>query len=158
MSRKRLARGRSARANTRTILAAALATAAVIMIAGMVFRWYDSVPELYGDSDRVLMWETERRTSDGQFVSTHDAQSAAARVFEHTPLRGLTRAEVIKLLGDPQRSNNSIYNVPLYPADSSDGGHADVLVYRFDTGTHGWQFNVVFDEERVASVETLGIE
>jgi hypothetical protein len=104
------------------------------------------------------MWETEARSSDGQVVSTHDAQAAAARVFEHVQLKGLSRAQVIQLLGDPERSNKSRYNFAFYPVAGQDGGVSDVLIYRFDTGRYGWQFNVRFREGRVSDVESIGIE
>jgi hypothetical protein len=46
-----------------------------------------------------------------------------------------------------------VYNFPFYPAPNG------CLVYRFDTGAGGWQFNVVFNRDgRVNEVRRYGIE
>ena len=67
-------------------------------------------------------------------------------------LEGKTRDEVVSLLGDPQASNDSIYNFPFWPAPRG------ALVYRFDCGAYGWQFNVVFGlRGRLTGVERLWI-
>jgi hypothetical protein len=102
--------------------------------------------------DLKLMWETTK-ISDGKKASTDQAQAAAKRVFDCKTLVGLNREQVIKELGDPQKSNDSMYNFPFYPAEKQ------VLVYRFDTGGYGWQFNIYFDKNGKASkVEAKGIE
>lgn len=99
------------------------------------------------------MWETRQLESGKGEASTHDAQEAAERFFDSVNLVGKTKREVIEIAGDPGSSNRSIYNFPFYP--TSEG----VCVYRFDTGSYGWQFNVVFDSsDRVNRVEKLGIE
>ena len=53
----------------------------------------------------------------------------------------MTREEVISVLGDPRTSNDSIYNFPFWPAPKG------AMVYRFDTGAYGWQFDLLFDEQ-----------
>jgi hypothetical protein len=61
--------------------------------------------------------------------------------------------EVLALLGDPQKSSDSIYNFPFYPTPK------DRLVYRFDTGYGGWQFDFSFDRHnRVTKLTPRGIE
>jgi hypothetical protein len=105
-------------------------------------------------SDLKLMWETgpmewvadpARRTNR---ASTDQAIQAASRVFNTVELIGKTREEVIASLGDPKTASDSIYNFPFWPAPSGS------LVYRFDTGAYGWQFNVVFGfRGRVTEVE-----
>src|SRR5262249_24618833 len=110
--------------------------------------------------DLKLMWETQqlRGTPDPSHgpnprSSTDRAIAAADRVFNTVELIGKTREEAVSLLGDPKSSNNSIYNFPFYPASKGS------LVYRFDTGMYGWQFNVVLgDDGRVREVQRHGIE
>jgi hypothetical protein len=98
-------------------------------------------------ADLKLMWETEGG------ASTPKAIRAAERVFATVELAGLTRAEVIDRLGDPRTSSDSRYNFPFYPA----GRRA--LVYRFDNGAWGCQYNVWFGwDGKVRRVQYLMIE
>jgi hypothetical protein len=93
------------------------------------------------------MWETEDR------VSTNDAIHAARRVFGTVQLVGLTQNEVIALLGDPRTTGIRMHSTPWYGAGLRD------LVYRFDNGAYGWQFNIKFDwKGKVCRVQCLGIE
>ncbi|HVS73454.1 MAG TPA: hypothetical protein VHQ47_19680 [Phycisphaerae bacterium] len=110
-------------------------------------------------ADSKLMWETEHIGGEGtgvpiehRFASTQRAVDAASRVFNSIDLIGLSREQVMARLGDPRTSSNSIYNFPFYPAPGDD------LVYRFDTGAGGWQFNIHFSSGKVSSVDRLGIE
>ena len=111
-------------------------------------------------ADIERMWKTQPLKGDAgpdagpdPKGSTDDATSAASRVFNTVQLTGKTRDEVIALLGDPKKSNDSVYNFPWYSAPKGS------LVYRFDTGRGGWQFNVVFDGDgRVREVRRYGIE
>src|SRR5262249_39348963 len=98
--------------------------------------------------DRKLMWETQPLLGNAgpsagpdPHSSTDRAIEAASRVFNTVELVGKTRDEVIALLGHPKSSNNSVYNFPFWPAPKRS------MVYRFDCGNHGWQFNVVLDYE-----------
>jgi hypothetical protein len=104
--------------------------------------------------DIMLMWETRPR--DKRFasddlegvVSTDAAINAASRVFNTAQLIGKSRADVIKLLGDPEKRENYIYSQPFWPVTDR------AIVYRFDSGAYGWQFNILFDEhETVVRVE-----
>jgi hypothetical protein len=99
------------------------------------------------------MWETVPMEGDhSQKASSIRATQASYRVFTSIKFVGMTRREVIQLLGDPQKSSDSIYNFPFYPASK------DKLVYRFDTGSGGWQFNLTFDRhDRVTKVTPLAI-
>jgi len=96
--------------------------------------------------DLKLMWETQplQGTPDpthgpNPHASTDKAIEAASRVFNTVKLVGKSREEVVALLGDPKSSNNSVYNFPFWPI------RRGALVYRFDCGSYGWQFNVLFD-------------
>jgi hypothetical protein len=110
--------------------------------------------------DLKLMWETQRLGGapdpthpPNPRASTDRAVQAASRGFNSVELFGKKRAEVITLLGDPKTANDSIYNFPFWPAPQGS------LVYRFDGGSYGWQFNVVFDADgKVCEVERHGIE
>jgi hypothetical protein len=110
--------------------------------------------------DLKLMWETRPLTNPDAThgpnprCSTHRAINAASRVFNTVALVGETKEKVIELLGDPKSSSDSTYNFPFYPPASRES-----LVYRFDTGAYGWQFEVVFDDNGlVKNVERHGIE
>ena len=78
---------------------------------------------------------------------------AAGRVFSTASLVGMHRQKLIETLGDPATSSDSIYNFPFYPPTPGS------LVYRFDTGSGGWQFDVVLDDnEIVTKIVPRGIE
>jgi hypothetical protein len=97
---------------------------------------------LVGDIKR--MWKTTPLDGNPhRQASTEEAVEAAHRVFLTVSFQGKTRPAVIETLGDPGNSNRSIYNFPYYPAPRN------ALVYRFDTGTHGLQFNLIFDRQGV---------
>jgi hypothetical protein len=110
-------------------------------------------------TDLKGMWRTRRLRSqhdpshgESPRASTPAAIKAASRVFNTVQLIGLTREEVVSTLGDPKTSSDSIYNFPFYPGPP--GG----MVYRFDTGSYGWQFNLhPDDKEKVSKVERLWI-
>ncbi|MDB5311970.1 MAG: hypothetical protein JWO38_6172 [Gemmataceae bacterium] len=131
---------------------------AVLGVGSSVWRTIDRLgPEPFplhhgGDAvsadlaaDLRLMWETQPLPGDAgpsagpnPKGSTDPAIHAASRVFNTVDLVGKTRDEVVAQLGDPRASSDSVYNFPFWPAPSGS------LVYRFDTGAYGWQFNVVF--------------
>lgn len=97
-------------------------------------------------SDIKLMWRTVPHKDF--HVSPVSAINAAERVFESVELVGKTSAEVFAVIGHNKTSNNSGYNFPFWPVKKG------TLVYRFDCGNFGWQFNLRLDESgRVAKVE-----
>lgn len=100
------------------------------------------------EADKKLMWQTEPLAGGKEMASTPRAIWAASRVFNSVVLTGKTRKQVIAELGDPKTSNNSKYNFPFWPVPKG------TLVYRFDSGAYGWQFNVLFDkQDKVSRVE-----
>ena len=109
---------------------------------------------LYDLSDEIeLMWETET-LKNGNIVSTRRAQESSFRVFKQLEniLIGLTKNEIVELLGNPNK-NRSIYNFSLDSFQNND------LVYRFDTGNCGWQYNIQFGENlKAVQVKFLPIE
>jgi hypothetical protein len=130
---------------------------------GVVVHWIEPHPGKVDDSEKSidlsgdlkLMWETQPLGGSpypahgpNPRSSTDRAINAASRVFNTVELIGKTRDEVVKLLGDPKTSSDSIYNFPFWPARQGS------LVYRFDCGAYGWQFNLVLgDDGRVREVE-----
>ena len=142
-----------------------LASLLVVAVAGvLVWRtWWPSNPdgegadggfpqviEKDGESadlaaDLKRMWETQPlRGNPGPDAgpnprgSTNAAIHAASRVFNTVELVGKSREDVVALLGDPKTSNESVYNFPFWPPPRG------AMVYRFDSGAYGWQFNLVF--------------
>ena len=116
---------------------------AVLIATAIVFVYF-VYP--YFLPDRVLMWETTSINSGR--ASTGRATKAAKRFFDRTDLRGKTREEIVSLTGDPRKSSDSIYKHPFHPIERS------VMVYRFDTGFYGWQFNIYFgDDNRATHIE-----
>jgi hypothetical protein len=131
---------------------------------GAVLDWFEpnparndiSVGSADVSADVRLMWETRPRrgTPDPSYgpnprSSTDRAINAASRVFNTVELVGKTPEEVIALLGDPKTSSDSIYNFPFWPPPEGRS-----LIYRFDSGSYGWQFNVRFGEDdRVCEVQ-----
>ncbi|MEO6846571.1 MAG: hypothetical protein ABI443_04190 [Chthoniobacterales bacterium] len=103
--------------------------------------------------DIKQMWETVPMASDPtKKVSSAPAVAAAHRVFMAIPLTGMSREDVISLLGDPVTSSDSNFNVPFYRPPKKG------MVYRFDTGTGGWQFDLILDKKNhVTNVITRGI-
>jgi hypothetical protein len=126
-------------------------------------HWIEPHPGQVGDGEKSsdlaadlrLMWETRKlggmpdpTHGPNPRSSTDRAINAASRVFNTVDLVGKTREGVVALLGDPKSSSDSIYNFPFWPAPKGS------LVYRFDSGAYGWQFNVVFsDDGKVREVE-----
>ncbi|HVW00249.1 MAG TPA: hypothetical protein VHB77_07915 [Planctomycetaceae bacterium] len=148
---------------------------AILLVAGGIWfwssvgvHWVEPNPARYDAhatstdmrTDLSLMWETQRLpgTHDASHgshprSSTDRAINAASRVFNTVTLVGEPREEVLVRIGEPKSQSDSIYNFPFYPQP------AGTLVYRFDTGSYGWQFNVVFGEDgKVREVERLWID
>ncbi len=145
------------------LLAVVALAGGVLFWRGFVVHWIEPHPGQVGDGERSsdlpgdlrLMWETQKLggTPDPTHgpnprASTDRAINAASRVFNTVELVGKTREEVVGQLGDPKSSSDSIYNFPFWPAPKGS------LVYRFDCGAYGWQFNVVLGADgRVREVE-----
>lgn len=96
--------------------------------------------------DIKRMWKTVPH--DGFSVSPVSAINAASRVFATVELVGKTTNEVFASVGHNKTSNDSGYNFPFWPVEKG------TLVYRFDCGYYGWQFNLKLDANgRVAELE-----
>jgi hypothetical protein len=103
----------------------------------------DSTPVTYGYG----MWETvnlrphEEPDGNDLIASTELAIELAKQFFDTTNLVGLKSEQVEQIVGQPE-SWKSSYNFPFYGRDISNS-----IVYRFDSGFFGWEFEVVFDDE-----------
>lgn len=83
-------------------------------------------------ADLNAMWAV-----DGKGCSPAEAIPVASRVFNTVNLVGLHRDRIVELIGDTRtRRAGGKYNFPFWPSGSGD------MVYRFDTGAYGWQFNI----------------
>ena len=111
-------------------------------------QWQKETESSDVDRDIKLMWSTKRLPDSHGFASTDEAIEAAERIFNTVSLIGITRDEVTALLGDPHHSNESQYKFPFWAAPK------DAMFYRFDSGSYGWQFNVLFGRNgKVRKVE-----
>tara|TARA_R110002072_G_C7650176_1_gene508635 strand:+ start:98 stop:538 length:441 start_codon:yes stop_codon:yes gene_type:complete len=102
------------------------------------------------DADLRLMWQTAPLRSGAGEASTLAAIMAASRVFNTVSLVGKTGTDVKALLGSSVESSRSVYRGQPFQPLTARG-----MVYRFDSGTLGWQFNVYCedDDSPVSEVE-----
>ena len=99
-------------------------------------------------ADLRLMWQTESLGSSEGEASTLAAILAASRVFNTVSLVGMTGAETKAVLGSPVTSSVSIYRgQPFWPL------RLRGMIYRFDCGTCGWQFNVYCEGDNAPVTE-----
>ena len=107
------------------------------------------------EADRDRMWRTVPSVGypPSNFeVSPVSAINAASRVFATVRLEGKTADEVASALAARERPRYG-YNFPFWPTEK------EVVVYRFDCGSFGWQFDVQFDVRGlVTSVERKWIQ
>lgn len=103
------------------------------------------------DADLQLMWQTAPMRSDpAKEASTLAAILAASRVFNTVSLVGMTGAQAQARIGSPTRSSRSVYRgQPFWPLRERG------MIYRFENGRFGWQFNVYCegDDQPVTEVE-----
>jgi hypothetical protein len=83
-------------------------------------------------------------------ASSEEAIQAAHRIFSRISFMFRSRADVIKILGDP--ATISSYGVPSKPDKESD------LVYLFDSGFGGAKYTLKFRNGGVWSVSVEGLE
>lgn len=119
---------------------------------GDPIHWDDPRQEQDVSSDLLadvkLMWSVDEKGR-----STQDSIWAASRVFNTVDLVGKDRNQILAVIGSARtRRPNGYYNAPFFPTDKSD------MVYRFDNGSYGWQFNVKMNTNGFCTkVERLGI-
>ena len=106
-------------------------------------------------SDLQIMWETAnpRQAADSfggpdRRPSTDRAINAASRVFNSIPLVGRPRTDVVAILGEQNGGLETSANL------FADARPSAMMVYRFDAGAYGWQFNLVLDaDDKVTEVK-----
>jgi hypothetical protein len=90
--------------------------------------------EGYGQ-DRALLRDTCRLTNPPLNASSGEAMQAAHRLFSRLTFVGLTRENVLAILGDPETISD--YGVAASTPDSS-------LTYCFDSGLGGTDYVIAF--------------
>lgn len=82
-------------------------------------------------------------------ASSGDATEAAARVFGRLKLIGMTKEDVLLILGDPATISD-------YGRIA--GSEVDApLIYRFDSGLGGWEYRLEFKDGHVTNIKRRGI-
>jgi hypothetical protein len=91
---------------------------------------------------RLMQERVDSPGGTGSFYAPERAIAAAQRVFAALPLIGMTRQEVVAVLGEPAES--------IAPSGSPVRGR---LNYRFDGGYGGWEYLLTIDQHsRVTKV------
>ncbi len=100
----------------------------------------NAYPEVKRDLELIKnRWQKNQL---GQHVCTSEANLAGHRVFSGVSFQGMTRNEVIQLLGKPAKSD----------------GPDSPMEYLFDTGYGGWLYSLHLKHERVERIEKQGLE
>lgn len=89
-------------------------------------------------------------TSPPLNASSAEAGSAARRLFTKVPFVGMSREQVLSILGDPK----TISDYGIAAAETPDSS----LSYRFDSGFGGWDYILHFQGGRVTRLEQQGID
>ena len=110
------------------------------------------------EHDLRVMWQlveidTKDQSGDVVYnVSPVSAINAASRAFESlkSDLIGLNREQVLSLLKNDPKHHLGSYNFPFWSLPKGQ----NAMVFRFDCGNFGWQFDLHLDEnETVSHVE-----
>lgn len=98
------------------------------------------------EKDIELLRKTYKLARPPLRASSPEACHAAARIFAKIKFEGMTKDEVLSLLGDP--ATISDYGIRAKP------GPDEPLVYRFDTGLGGLEYTLQFRKGKVVAVKT----
>lgn len=102
------------------------------------------------ESDRVLIRSTYRLSAPVVNASSGEAIQAAHRIFKNIRFVGLSRAQVLAILGDPKTISS--YGV------AADAAADSPLTYRFDSGFGGWEYVIRFAKGVVTQVDQKGLD
>jgi hypothetical protein len=83
-------------------------------------------------------------------ASSAEAGSAARRLFTKVPFVGMSREQVLRILGDPK----TISDYGIAAAETPDSS----LSYRFDSGYGGWEYILHFQDGHVTRLDQLSID
>ncbi len=100
--------------------------------------------------DRELLRKTCYLDKPGLNASSGDACAAANRIFKNAHFVGMTKKEVLTVLGDPKTISD--YGIAAGKGDDAP------LIYVFDHGWGGCQYTLHFKDSRVVEVEEIGLE
>ena len=122
-----------------------------LVVAGWV-TWPRMKPPKLTESMRADLRLMRERVDipggTGPFYASERAIAAARRAFAALQLIGMTRQEVVAVLGEPSES--------MAPSGSPARGR---LSYRFDDGYGGWEYLLMLDEcNRVTKVGENGLD
>jgi hypothetical protein len=101
------------------------------------------------ERDRVLIRSTYRLSAPVLNASSGEAIQAAHRIFKNVRLVGLSRAQVLAILGDPKTISG--YGV------AADAAADSPLTYRFDSGFGGWEYVIRFAKGVVTQIDQKGL-
>ena len=102
------------------------------------------------EKDRVSIRTTMNLTSPPLNASGAEAGSAARRLFTKVPFVGMSREQVLSILGDPK----TISDYGIAAAETPDSS----LAYRFDSGDGGWDYILHFQDGQVTRLEQQSID
>lgn len=102
------------------------------------------------ERDRVLIRSTYRLSAPVVNASSAEAIQAAQRIFKNVRLVGLSRAQVLAILGDPKTISG--YGV------AADTAADSPLTYRFDSGFGGWEYVIRFAKGVVTQVDQNSLD
>jgi len=101
------------------------------------------------ERDRVLIRSTYRLSAPVLNASSGEAVQAAHRIFKNIRFVGLSRAQVLAILGDPKTISG--YGV------TADAAADSPLTYRFDSGFGGCEYVLRFAKGVVTQVDQKGL-
>ncbi|MAS93792.1 MAG: hypothetical protein CMO55_11425 [Verrucomicrobiales bacterium] len=107
---------------------------------------------LAGDPVSTFESKVVRETRvDGDTVfSTHDALAAIHRLVDRDAFAGMSRNEVLRILGNPEDLNS--FN------QAHEQDDAASLTYRFDHGLGGWEFTFHFADGKLSSISKRSLD
>ena len=100
--------------------------------------------------DRADLRDTYLIEKQNIRASTGRAGAAATRIFSRITFIGMSKNEVLRLLGDPKTISDY--------GEKRGKGADDPLVYRFDSGWGGNQWTVLFQNGAVTGVKHTGLD
>lgn len=100
--------------------------------------------------DRADLRDTYLIEKQNIHASSGKAGAAANRIFSRITFTGMSKNEVLGLLGDPETISDY--------GEKKGQGVDDPLVYRFDSGWDGNQWTILFRNGIVTEVKHIGID
>ena len=102
------------------------------------------------ERDRVLIRSTYRLSAPVGNASSGEAIQAAHRIFKNIRFVGLSRAQVLAILGDPKTISD--YGI------TADAAADSPLTYRFDSGDGGSEYVIRFAKGVVTQIDQNSLD